>query len=92
MHNTAYSPFLEHVVSKEGIQRDQEMTKTTDPIRLITSFKNVRCLLGLAYFYRKFVKKTTKKLRSFYMTSQSKIRYGFGQIIDNVRLKNLSSD
>lgn len=50
MHNTAHSPFLEHVVSKEGIQRDQEMTKITDPIRLITSFKNVRCLLGLASF------------------------------------------
>lgn len=51
MHNTAHSPFLEHVVSKEGIQRDQEITtKITDPIRLITSFKNVRCLLGLASF------------------------------------------
>lgn len=74
MHNTAHSPFLEHVVSKEGIQTDQAMTKTTDPIRLITSFKNVRCLLGLSCFYRKLVKDYSKIAKPLYdLTKQDKI-------------------
>lgn len=48
--------FLGHVVSKEGIQTDPEKTKAIDQIRIPSYVKEVRSFLGLACYYRKFVK------------------------------------
>lgn len=65
--------FLGHVVSKEGIQTDPEKTKAIDQIRIPSFVKEVRSFLGLACYYRKFVKDYSKIAKPLYdLTKQDK--------------------
>lgn len=65
--------FPGHVVSKEGIQTDPEKTKAIDQIRIPSSVKDVRSFLGLACYYRKFVKDYSKYAKPLYdLTKQDK--------------------
>jgi len=53
--------FLGHVVSAEGLRTDPEKTRLIDDWSVSTSLKQLRAFLGLAGYYRRFVKGFSKK-------------------------------
>jgi len=53
--------FLGHVVSAEGLRTDHEKTRLIDDWPVPTSLKQLRAFLGLAAYYRRFVKGFSKK-------------------------------
>jgi len=53
--------FLGHIVSVEGLQTDPEKTRLIDDWPVPTSLKQLRAFLGLAGYYRRFVKGFSKK-------------------------------
>ena len=59
-------PFLGHVISNEGIRPDPSKVEVVDKMEEPKDAVAVRCFLGMAGYYRKFIKnfaQRTKRLR-----------------------------
>ena len=52
--------FLGHVISKDGVRPDPDKVSATKEYPVPSSVKDVRAFLGLANYYRKFVKDFAK--------------------------------
>jgi len=53
--------FLKHIVSAKGLQTDPEKTRLIDDWHVPTSLKQLRAFLGIAEYYRRFLKGFSKK-------------------------------
>jgi len=60
--------FLGHVIFAEGLSTDPEKTRLIDDWPLPTSLKQLRAFLGLAGYYRRFVKGFSKKGHQYQWT------------------------
>ena len=56
--------FLGHVISEKRVEVDQEKLKAVEKMKAPTNLKEVRAILGLVGFYRKFIPGFAKNFRT----------------------------
>ena len=71
--------FLGHVVSKDGIQVDPKKMEAIIEWPRPTTVTEVRSFLGLAGYYRRFVKDFSKIAAPLIRLTQKNVKFFFGQ-------------
>ena len=79
--------FLGHVISKDGIQVDSKKIEAVADWLRPTTVIEIRSFLGLAGYYRRFVKDFSKIAAPLIRLTQKNVKFFFGQ----TNAKNTSS-
>ena len=67
--------FLDHVVSKDSIQVDHKKIEVVTEWQRPTSVIEVRSFMGLAYYYRRFVKDFSKIVVHLTKLTQKNVKF-----------------
>jgi len=75
--------YLGHVVSGEGIATDPAKVKSVKEWQTPTSVHDVRCFMGLASYYRKFIPEFSEIVRPLSRLTEKNARFLWGQEQEN---------
>ena len=71
--------FLGHIVSKDGVKTDPEKTSSIDNWPQPTTAKRMRSFLGLASYYRKFIKDFAIIARPLWKLCEKNVRFKWSE-------------
>ena len=72
---TFFQCFLGHVISEKGVEMYQEKVKAVEKMKTPTDLKEVRAVLGLVRFYRKFIPGFGKPSETLYNLLKEKKKF-----------------